>query len=156
MHNWLCAFVSKKNPFVYATIATSFALDVKLPHTQFQATLTSLLLNNVTNLHPDCISKFVVEGTWCSGITSAPHAEGPGFNPQCVHCESCIQTKWYQFVKPLIDCVCLFAQTCACTVCLSARASVYMCACVRIYANSSTCTGLLPHLPIHMMHIHYT
>ena len=23
-------------------------------------------------------------GTWCSGITSAPHAEGPGFNPQCV------------------------------------------------------------------------
>ena len=25
-------------------------------------------------------------GTWCSGITSASHAEGPGFNPQCVHC----------------------------------------------------------------------
>ena len=25
------------------------------------------------------------EGTWCSGITSASHAEGPGFNPQCVH-----------------------------------------------------------------------
>ena len=24
-------------------------------------------------------------GTWCSGITSAPHAEGPGLNPQCVH-----------------------------------------------------------------------
>ena len=24
-------------------------------------------------------------GTWCSGITSASHAEGPGFNPQCVH-----------------------------------------------------------------------
>ncbi len=26
-------------------------------------------------------------GTWCSGITSAPHVEGPGFNlnPQCVH-----------------------------------------------------------------------
>ncbi len=23
-------------------------------------------------------------GTWCS-ITSAPHVEGPGFNPQCVH-----------------------------------------------------------------------
>ena len=23
-------------------------------------------------------------GTWRSGITSAPHAEGPGFNPQCV------------------------------------------------------------------------
>ena len=26
-----------------------------------------------------------ITGTWCSGITSAPHAEGPGFNPQCVH-----------------------------------------------------------------------
>ena len=24
-------------------------------------------------------------GTWCSGITSALHAEGPGFNPKCVH-----------------------------------------------------------------------
>ena len=27
-------------------------------------------------------------GTWCSGITSAPHAEGPGFNPQCVHIDA--------------------------------------------------------------------
>ena len=26
-----------------------------------------------------------VKGTWCSGITSASHAEGPGLNPQCVH-----------------------------------------------------------------------
>ena len=25
------------------------------------------------------------EGSWCSGITSASHAEGPGFNPQWVH-----------------------------------------------------------------------
>ena len=24
-------------------------------------------------------------GTWCSGITSAPHAEGPGLKSQCVH-----------------------------------------------------------------------
>ena len=23
-------------------------------------------------------------GTWCSGITPAQHAGGPGFNPQCV------------------------------------------------------------------------
>ena len=30
-------------------------------------------------------SSQTVEGTWCSGITSASHAEGPGFNPQCVH-----------------------------------------------------------------------
>ena len=25
------------------------------------------------------------KGTWCSGITPAQHAGGPGFNPQCVH-----------------------------------------------------------------------
>ena len=26
----------------------------------------------------------VYTGTWCSGITPAQHAGGPGFNPQCV------------------------------------------------------------------------
>ena len=26
-----------------------------------------------------------VKGTWCSGITSSSHAEGPRLNPQCVH-----------------------------------------------------------------------
>ena len=29
-------------------------------------------------------------GAWCSGITSASHAEGRGFNPQCVQL-SCVQ-----------------------------------------------------------------
>jgi hypothetical protein len=32
------------------------------------------------------------KGTWCSGITPAQHAGGPGFNPQCVHIDSA-QTK---------------------------------------------------------------
>ena len=27
----------------------------------------------------------IYKGTWCSGITSASHAEGPGFKSQCVH-----------------------------------------------------------------------
>ena len=27
----------------------------------------------------------LAKGTWCSGITPAQHAGGPGFNPQCVH-----------------------------------------------------------------------
>ena len=27
----------------------------------------------------------IQQGTWCSGITPAQHAGGPGFNPQCVH-----------------------------------------------------------------------
>ena len=36
--------------------------------------------------HRNVTSGFVApEGTWCSGITSASHAGGPGFNPQCVH-----------------------------------------------------------------------
>ena len=30
------------------------------------------------------------KGTWCSGITSAPHVEGPGFKSQCVQiCTGC-------------------------------------------------------------------
>ena len=28
--------------------------------------------------------KLQTQGTWCSGITSTLHAEGPGLNPQCV------------------------------------------------------------------------
>ena len=31
-----------------------------------------------------CIGHRYQLGTWCSGITSASHAEGPGLNPQCV------------------------------------------------------------------------
>ena len=30
-------------------------------------------------------NSFQQMGTWCSGITSASHAEGPGFKSQCVH-----------------------------------------------------------------------
>ena len=30
-------------------------------------------------------------GTSCSGITSAPHAEGPGLKSQCVHCAVAVQ-----------------------------------------------------------------
>ena len=26
-----------------------------------------------------------LQGSWCSGITPAQHAGGPGFNPQCAH-----------------------------------------------------------------------
>ena len=32
------------------------------------------------NIWPD-----IFKGTWCSGITPAQHAGGPGFNPQRVH-----------------------------------------------------------------------
>jgi hypothetical protein len=30
-------------------------------------------------------SRAFAQGTWCSGITPAQHAGGPGFNPQRVH-----------------------------------------------------------------------
>ena len=34
----------------------------------------------------------LLKGTWCSGITSTSHAEGPGFKSQCVHlyCSDCV------------------------------------------------------------------
>ena len=38
-----------------------------------------LSFSSATNIHH--------LGTWCSGITSTSHAEGPGFKSQCVHFE---------------------------------------------------------------------
>ena len=40
----------------------------------------------------NCHFRLSAWGTWCSGITSASHAEGPGFKSQCVHflCIPCI------------------------------------------------------------------
>ena len=43
------------------------------------------------------LAYFWFRGTWCSGITSAPHAEGPGLNPQCVHAHRCML--WQQLGK---------------------------------------------------------
>ena len=40
---------------------------------------SSLILHKASHVH------FLLKGTWCSGITSASHAEGPGFKSQCVH-----------------------------------------------------------------------
>ena len=39
-----------------------------------------------------CHIRLSAWGTWCSGITSASHAEGPGFKSQCVHflCIACL------------------------------------------------------------------
>ena len=34
-----------------------------------------------------CVPALHPPGTWCSGITSASHAEGPGFKSQCVHAQ---------------------------------------------------------------------
>ena len=39
--------------------------------------------------HTGWIYLLKTSGTWCSGITPAQHAGGPGFNPQRVHCLSC-------------------------------------------------------------------
>ena len=46
-----------------------------------------------------CVFKNTLQqstGTWCSGITSASHAEGSGFNPQCVHHSfaDCVHPSW--------------------------------------------------------------
>ena len=42
--------------------------------------------------HKDCPVHLLFKGTWCSGITSASHAEGPGFKSQCVHFHLCRQS----------------------------------------------------------------
>ena len=45
-----------------------------------------------------CTANFT--GTWCSGITPAQHAGGPGFKPQCVHCFFCCSDPiWLALVK---------------------------------------------------------
>jgi hypothetical protein len=38
-----------------------------------------------TSFFVDFAGQWCLQGTWCSGITSASHAEGPGFKSQCVH-----------------------------------------------------------------------
>ena len=41
---------------------------------------------NVANISKiSCWATKASTGTWCSGITPAQHAGGPGFSPQCVH-----------------------------------------------------------------------
>ena len=40
--------------------------------------------------------RIVPRGTWCSGITSASHAEGPGFKSQCVHAHGVSCSAMYQ------------------------------------------------------------
>ena len=39
-------------------------------------------------------------GTWCSGITSGSHAEGPGFNPQCVQLARCLTLRCADYSRP--------------------------------------------------------
>ena len=43
-----------------------------------------------------------VLGTWCSGTTSALHAEGPGFNPQCVNFAA--RARGTQFLFQTVSC----------------------------------------------------
>ena len=40
------------------------------------------------------------KGTWCSGITPAQHAGGPGFNPQRVHVLEAVTSKTCAGLKP--------------------------------------------------------
>ena len=43
-----------------------------------------------------CIGAQSQPGTWCSGITPAQHAGGPGFNPQRVHISRVLRGLWIQ------------------------------------------------------------
>ena len=69
------------------------ALGVRLPSCSMQCTVhatTREHLANAGHLRRNAIHRLSMllpmqMGTWCSGITSASHAEGPGFKSQCVH-----------------------------------------------------------------------
>ena len=68
-------------------------LRVKLPPCSMQSTVHGTAreqLTNASGLRSNAIHRLSMllpmqMGTWCSGITSASHAEGPGFKSQCVH-----------------------------------------------------------------------
>ena len=47
----------------------------------------------------------LLKGTWCSGITSASHAEGPGFKSQCVHILSMRKLHCSFSILPCLPCV---------------------------------------------------
>ena len=47
----------------------------------------------------ECSKEHLTRGTWCSGITSASHAEGPGFKSQCVHL-----SKFCSAIFPYVSC----------------------------------------------------
>ena len=71
----------------------SMALRVRLPSCSMRCTAhatTREHLANAGRLRRNAIHRLSMllpmqMGTWCSGITSASHAEGPGFKSQCVH-----------------------------------------------------------------------
>ena len=44
-----------------------------------------------------------LKGTWCSGITSASHAEGPGFKSQCVHASEASSSETQVHPQPLLS-----------------------------------------------------
>ena len=68
-------------------------LRVRFPSCSMQCTVhatTREHLANAGRLRRNAIHRLSMllpmqMGTWCSGITSASHAEGPGFKSQCVH-----------------------------------------------------------------------
>jgi hypothetical protein len=61
-----------------------------------------------------CLKQLLQVGTWCSGITSASHAEGPGFNPLCVHIpliafSYALIKIWFHLGRPVISVIVLQA-----------------------------------------------
>ena len=51
-------------------------------------------------VHASNPSPGTAKGTWCSGITPAQHAGGPGFNPQRVHVLAAVTSKTCTGLKP--------------------------------------------------------
>ena len=83
-------------------------LSVRLPPCSMQSTVHATAKEQLTNasslrsnaIHPLSMLLPMQMGTWCSGITSASHAEGPGFKSQCVHFSKllCIPSTMFRLV----------------------------------------------------------
>ena len=58
-----------------------------------------MIVNLIFNEESVHNSKCLASGTWCSGITSASHAEGPGFKSQCVHFSCCVRLAPSRFLR---------------------------------------------------------
>ena len=50
-------------------------------------------------------NQFFPEGTWCSSITPAQHAGGPGFNPQCFQYFGLFSAAVSQLKAKSLECV---------------------------------------------------
>ena len=75
-----------------ATVRAAPVQSRRAPHVTHRQHRGAVGPASLAPVVPCCVQRLnlgaaslVAWGTWCSGITPAQHAGGPGLNPQCVH-----------------------------------------------------------------------